>query len=357
MQVQPPTFTDVLRARALLANHLPPTPMWSYPSLDGVVSDAREQASRPRPTATQVARVSGRRSEQKGSVGATTFVKHDNVQPTGAFKVRGGVTLLAGMAPAERERGVLTYSTGNHAQSLAYATRLFDVPCVIVMPENPNESKVTAVRSLGASVVLHGQTLDDAKEHAERLADQRGMRLVSAGNEPALVAGVATAYLEVFESVPDLDALFVPVGGGSGAAAACLVASALAPGCRVVGVQSAASPAACESWRGGTCVRRPNRSRVEGLATGSGFELTQGFMRGHLSDFVLVSDDDISRAQRLLLTHAHTLAEGAGAASLAGLLASHADWTGTRVGTVCTGGNASPEEIATSLNAETPIPV
>jgi threonine dehydratase len=309
-----PTLTDVLRARRLLASHLPPTPMWSYGALNA-------------------------------ATGATVFVKHENTQPTGAFKVRGGITLLASMTPAARARGVVGYSTGNHAQSLAYAAAHFEAPCVIVMPKDPNPAKASAVRSLGAELIEHGADLDEARAHAADLAAERGMRLVSAGNEPELIAGVATAYLEVFEREPDLDALIVPVGGGSGAAAACLVAASVAPGCRVVAAQAAASPAAHDSWRAGRPLARPNRTRVEGLATGCGFDLPQRMIRDRLADFLLLDDEAIAAAQWLMLRDAHTLAEGAGATALAALLSDPDRFAGQRVAIVCSGANASEREL------------
>jgi threonine dehydratase len=314
-----PTIADVLRARNLLTGHLPPTPMWSYPALNA-------------------------------TTGATTFVKHENVQPTGAFKVRGGITLLSGMTPDERAAGVLGYSTGNHAQSLAYAAALFGAPCTIVMPEHPNPLKAAAVRGLGANLVEHGAEFDDARAHAEELARRGGARLVSSGDEPALIAGVATAYVEIFEQEPDLDVVFVPIGGGSGAAGACLAASALAPRCRIIGVQSSAAAAAHDSWLAGELVQRPNKTRAEGLSTGSGFELPQQILRERLTDFVLVDDEDLRRAQQVLLRDAHTMVELAGAAALAGLLA-HADrFAGAKVAIVCSGGNASIAELRACLD-------
>ncbi|MBL1066646.1 threonine/serine dehydratase [Streptomyces sp. 7-21] len=316
----PPTITDALRARRLLAEYLPPTPQWSYPALNA-------------------------------TAGATVYVKHENAQPTGAFKVRGGLTLLAGMTEAERRRGIVGYSTGNHAQSLAYAAAAFGAPCVIVMPERPNPAKAAAVRALGAELIESGADLGEASAAASAVAAERGMRLVSAADEPALIAGVATAYLEIFDRTPDLDAVIVPVGGGSGAAAACLTAAALAPRCRVIAVQSAASPAAHDSWRAGRLLTRPNRTRVEGLATGSGFALTQRLLAAHLDDFVLVDDDAIAEAQWLLMRDAHTLAEGAGAAALAGLLALRPRLAGRKVAVVCTGANASERELAATCAA------
>lgn len=310
-----PTFADVLAAREALAGRLPATPMWSYPALND-------------------------------AVGATVFVKHENAQPVGAFKVRGGLTLLGGMSPAQRDRGLVTYSTGNHAQSMAYACGAYGASCTVVMPAAANGEKVRAVRALGGTVVLHGADMAAAQERAERLAAEEGRFLVSPGDTPALVAGVGTAYLEVFGARDDLDALVVPVGSGTGAAAAGLVARRLAPDCRVIAVQSSAAPAAHDSWRAGECLTRENRTAVEGLATGRGFELPQRLMRAVLADFRLVSDARIRTAQRLLATHAHTLAEGAGAAALAAVLADPEGFAGQRVAVVCTGGNASAAEIA-----------
>ncbi|MGH3358939.1 MAG: threonine ammonia-lyase [Nocardioidaceae bacterium] len=309
-------MTDVLRARHTLGRHLAPTPSNHYPALDR-------------------------------TTGATVLVKHENVNPTGAFKVRGGLTLLSGMPAEERARGVVGYSTGNHAQSLAYAARTFSAGCTIVMPEGANPTKAQAVRDLGADLVEHGALFEECRARAEQIAVEKRMRLASAANEPAIVAGVATAYVELIEQAPDLDAIIVPVGSGSGAAAACLVANALAPSCRIVAVQSSASPAAHDSWRKGELLERPNRTRAEGLATGCAFELTQRILREHLDDFVLVGDDAIQQAQWTMLTDAHTLAEGAGAAALAAVLQDPTSYAGKRVGIMCSGGNASPSEIRT----------
>lgn len=302
-------ITDVLRAHRVVAAHLPPTPMWSYPLIDA-------------------------------AAGTTVLVKHENTQPTGAFKVRGGLTLLTGMTPAERARGVLAYSTGNHAQSVAYAAARFGAPCTIVMPRNPNPVKARAVRALGAELVEYGATFDEARPYAENLARERGTRLVTAADEPDLIAGVGTLYVEIFTRAPEVDVVVVPVGSGSGAAAACLVATAMAPDCEVIAVQSAAAPAAYDSWRTGEIVARPNRTVVEGLATGTGFELTQQVMRKHLTDFLLVEDAAITEAQHLMIRDAHTLAEGAGAAALAAVLANRERFAGRTVAVVCTGGNA-----------------
>jgi threonine dehydratase len=308
-------FADVVAARAVVSRYLPPTPMWSYPALDA-------------------------------AMGATVFVKHENVQPVGAFKVRGGLTLLDSMSPAERERGTVSYSTGNHAQSMAYASAVFGARCTVVMPAAANPAKAAAVRALGAEVVLTGDNLEDAQRYAGSLAERTGARLVSPGDTPELLAGVGTVYLEILEAQPDLDAIVVPIGSGTGASGAVVVARELAPKCQVIGVQSASSPAGHDSWRAGELVDRPNRTRVDGLATGRGYDLPQRILRDRLADFRLVTDEQIGDAQRLLATSAHTLAEGAGAAGLAAVMSHPELFTGKRVAVVCTGGNADAAELA-----------
>jgi threonine dehydratase len=309
------TYADVCAAKKVVDRHLPPTPLWSYPVLD------RE-------------------------VGANVLVKHENVQPVGAFKVRGGLTLLDRLPPAERKLGTITYSTGNHALSMAYASSRAGVPCTVVMPAAANPAKAEAVRAWGAEVVLTGPDLAAAQAYAEQSAAGSGARLVSPGDTPELLAGVGTLYQEILTAAPDSDAIVVPVGSGTGAAAAIVVVAALAPRCQIIAVQSTESRAAYDSWTSGTLAERPNRTRVEGLATGRGFALPQRLMRGGLKDFVLVTDEQIADAQRLLATHAHTLAEGAGAAALAAVVARPDLFQGRRVAVVCSGGNASPAEIA-----------
>jgi threonine dehydratase len=296
------------------------TPSWSAPALDQVA-------------------------------GCRVVLKHEEVQPTGAFKVRGGLALLAGMSAQQRALGVVSASTGNHGQSLAYAARRFGARCRIVLPEPVNPTKARALRGWGAELVRHGASMEQAAAHAAELAERDGARYVHPANTPELIAGVATMYLELLTAHPDLDHLVVPVGGGSGAAAACLVASAVAPRCRVIAVQARASCAAHDSWRTGTEVAGPNHTTIEGLAIGVGHTLTQGVLRRHLADFVLVDDEQIRAAQLLLLTHAHTLAEGAGAAALAGVLALGDRLAGGVVGAPITGGNASPEELGTVLGS------
>lgn len=307
------SFAGVLHAADVIAAELPPTPSWNYPALDE-------------------------------SVGCHVIVKHENVQPTGAFKVRGGVSLAAGLTAEERRAGLISASTGNHAQSVAYAGRLAGSPTVLVMPITAPEEKAHATRLLGAEVIRHGATMGESCDFAGRLAAERGMRFVSPGDDPAIVHGHATIYLELLRRHPDLEAVYVPVGSGSGAAGACLVRDELAPHCKVIGVQSAAAPAAYNSWRSGRVEQAECTTRFSGVATSRGSQLPLSVMHGRLDDFLLVDDGEILDAMRLFSTAAHTLAEGAGAAALAGLL--RHDGRPQRCAVVCTGGNADAREIA-----------
>jgi threonine dehydratase len=217
------------------------------------------------------------------------------------------------------------------------------------VPEGANPGKVAAIQGMGAEVIFHGDRFDDARLHCEALAREQGYRYVHAGNEPLLIAGVATLALEMLEDEPELAVIFVPLGGGSGAAGACLVAQAIAPALRVVAVQSAAAPAGHDSWAGRQLVERPNRTFAEGLATGTAFALPQALLWEHLREFVLVEDAEILQAMAWLLERAHTLAEGAGAAPLAAAYKLRAELGGLKVGLVLSGGNTTVDHLRRAL--------
>lgn len=309
-----PTFADVLHARRRIRPHLPATPLYTYPALSR-------------------------------AVGARVWVKHENHQPVGAFKVRGGVNLVSQLSPEVRRQGVIAASTGNHGQSIAYAARLFDVRATICVPEDANPVKVEAMRDLGAEVVFHGRDYDDAREHCERLAAHEGYRYIHSGNEPLLIAGVATLTLEIMEERPDVEMIIVPVGGGSGAAGACIAAKTVRPDVRVIGVQSAAAPAAYRSWRARRLVEDTMGTYAEGLATRTAFALPQRVLWDHLDDFVLVSDDQIRQAQRMMIEKTRNLVESAGAAPLAAALGIKDRIAGATVALICSGGNVSPRQL------------
>ena len=268
-------------------------------------------------------------------------MKHENHQPTGAFKVRGGVNLVSQLSAEERERGLVCASTGNHGQSIAYASGLFDVPATVVVPEDANPVKVSFIRDFGADLVAHGRDYDEAREHCEALAAERGWRYVHSGDEPHLIAGVATETLEILEEVPKVDVVVVPIGGGSGAAGACIAAKAMNSAVEVVGVQSEAAPAAYRSWKARELVDDEMGTFAEGLATRTAFELPQRILWELLDEFVLVSEEELRAATILMLERTRNLIEPAGASPLAAALRLHDRLAGRRVALVASGGNVS----------------
>ena len=207
-----PTYDDVLAAVPIVHRYLCRTPLLEWPALSQLL-------------------------------GCRYWLKHENHLPTTAFKVRGGVNLVSQLSDAERRRGVLACTTGNHGQSLAYACRLFQVRATLVVPTTCNPDKLAAMRALGAEIVEHGQDFDDARNHCDTLARQTGMRYVHSANEPHLIAGVGTAAWEIFEELPDPDVILVPIGLGSGISGTALVAAARQPQTRVIGIQAELAPA------------------------------------------------------------------------------------------------------------------
>jgi threonine dehydratase len=200
---------------------------------------------------------------------------------------------------------------------------------------------VEAIRGYGAEIRFVGQTFDDCRAYAHDTAEREGMYYLSSGDEPLLIAGVGTHTLEILERLPQVDAILVPVGGGSGAAGACLVAKTLNPRIRVMGVQSEAAPAAYETWKQGRRVEAPMQTFAEGLATGAPFDLPQAILRRHLDDFILVSDAELRAAMRLAIDHTRNLVEAAGAAALAAAVKLGDRLRGQRVALIMSGGNVT----------------
>ncbi len=301
----------ILEAKRRIAPYLKPTPLLFYPLLSELL-------------------------------GAEVYVKHENFQPTGAFKVRGGINLIASLSAGEKDRGVITASTGNHGQSIAYASKLFGVRAVIGVPENCNPSKFAAMQSWGAEMLVSGKDFDETRETVERVAAEKGMRYIHPANEPLLVAGVATVALEVLEALPEADAIFCPVGGGSSCSGTTLVAGALKPSLLIVGVQAAHASSAYESWRQKKMVTTGSADTfAEGIQTRVAFELTQSILRKNLQRFTLVEEEEIRQAIIHYLERARTLAEGAGAAPLAAALKHKDEIRGKRVVLYLSGGNIS----------------
>lgn len=314
-----PTLQDVLAAQKRIRPYLSPTPLYNYPLLGELV-------------------------------GTDIWVKHENHQPMGAFKVRGGINLVSQLTPEEKEKGVITASTGNHGQSIAYAARLFGVRAIIAMPEGSNPGKVAAIRNLGAEVLFHGQDFDDARQRVEELAQEEGYRYVSSGDEPHLIAGVGTHTLELLEQLPDAEVIIVPVGGGSGASGTCIVAKSIDPAIQVIGVQAEKAPSAYLTWKARERVEARMETFAEGLATRAPFMLPQSILWKRLDDFILVSDEEMLQSIVHFLERTHNLAEGAAAASLAGALKIKDRLAGKKVALIMTGGNLSLANLRRALD-------
>jgi threonine dehydratase len=304
-----PSLADVYAARARIADVIRPTPLLRHTLLTQETS-------------------------------LDLWVKHENHNPTSAFKVRGGLNLVRSMPAEERARGVVTASTGNHGQSIAMACQLEGVRCTVFVPQGNNPEKNAAMRAFGARLDEGGRDFDEARERCERAALDSGARYVHSANEPLLIAGVATYALEVVETLPDVGVVIVPIGGGSGASGHCIIRSALGSATRVIGVQAANADAFARSFRSGTrVVGEQANTFAEGMATRVTFDLTFEFLQRELDDLVVLSEDELAEGVRLALRATHNLAEGAGAASLAAAVKLRDSLNGQAVVCVMSGGN------------------
>ena len=311
----PPTLHDIYAARERIRPVIRPTPLVRHPLF-------------------------------AAETGLDVFVKHENHNPTCAFKVRGGVNLIRSL-PAEERRGVITATTGNHGQSIALACQREGVPCTIVTPLGNNPEKNAAMRAYGAELVEFGRDFDEARERVEQLQHERGLRYVHSANEPMLIAGVGTYALEIFEDLPDVDAIVVPIGGGSGACGCGIVRSALGSRAEIIGVQAERADAFTRSWRGPARVVGDKADTfAEGMATRVTFDLTFGILQQELNDIVTLSEDELAEGVRLALRTTHNLAEGAGAASLIAAKKLRERLAGKRVVCVMSGGNIDRATLA-----------
>ena len=318
--MQAPTYADILAAREFISAYLPKTPL--------VRSQKISEA-----------------------LGCDYYLKLENLQPVGAFKVRGGVNLVGHAAREGRNETLVTASTGNHGQSIGYAGRLFNTRVIVYAPaENVNQAKLQAMRELGAEVRLHGRDFDEARLETERAANAEGFRYVHSADEPLLISGVGTIGLEIFEDLPDVDVIIAPAGGGSCASGNCIVAHERNPNVKVIAVQSEAAPAMWHAWRNHNLDPYPTmKTEHEGLATRVPFELPSKILWQLLCDFVLVTDEQINDAIRILARDAKQLVEGAGAASLAAAIKLRDRLSGKKVVGIVSGGNIESKRLAELL--------
>ena len=277
-------------------------------------------------------------------------MKLENLQPTRAFKVRGGINYMSKMREQVGNKTVIAASTGNHAQSIAYAGSVFGVKVKIIMPSGVSNLKTEAITDLGAEVVIHGSYYDEAREYAEKLAAGEGYVYVHASNEPLLHEGVATMHLETFEEEPNIDVVINPIGGGSGASGACIVYKTLSPRVRVIGVQAEGAPAFYRSWKEGAIKRTDGvTTAAEGLATATAYELPLSVLRAYIDDIILVSDEEMQRAVKTIFHATGQVAELSGAASTAAAFKIKEQLTGRKVALLVTGGNIQDDQLASIL--------
>jgi threonine dehydratase len=320
----PVSLSDIEAARDRIAPHLSPTPLREYPRLAELAgADVR------------------------------LFVKHENHQPTSSFKIRNGLSFMTALTPADRARGVVGASTGNHGQGIAYGGKLLGVSTTICVPAGNNPDKNAAMRALGGTVVEEGRDYDDAVGVMLRIAHEQGKVIAHSTNDPRIVAGAGTMTLEILEQEPALDVLLIATGGGSQAVGAMAVARALKPAMQVIGVQAAGAPAIHDSWH---ARRRITTERAdtfaEGVATRTAYDLTFPALLEGLADLITVTDAEIAEALRTILSVTHNVVEGAGAMGYAALPKLRDRLAGKRVGIVFCGGNLDTDTLRRILNRE-----
>jgi threonine dehydratase len=304
-----PTLNDIYSARTRIADVIRPTPLLRHSLLTE-------------------------------KTGLDIHVKHENHNPTSAFKVRGGLNLVRSMSADEKRRGIVTASTGNHGQSIACASQLEGVKCTVFVPVGNNPEKNAAMRAFGATLNEGGRDFDEARERCEEEAAKTGARYVHSANEPMLIAGVGTYGLEVFEALPDVDTILVPLGGGSGACGNCLARTGLGSTARVIAVQAEKADAFARSWRTKSRVEGTSADTfAEGMATRVTFDLPFQILQRELNDVVTLTEDELAEGVRTAMATTHNLAEGAGAASIAAAIKLRDRLKGQRVVAVMSGGN------------------
>jgi threonine dehydratase len=314
-----PTLAEIEAAAELVHKFVPPTPQYSWPLLNQ-------------------------------RAGCEVWVKHENHTPVGAFKVRGGIVYMDWLKREHPEaKGVVSATRGNHGQSQAFAAKHFGLKAVVVVPRGNSREKNAAMKALGAELVEHGDDFHAADHYADELAKERGLFRMTSFN-PVLVRGVASYALEMFRGAPALEAVFVPVGWGSGAVSVAAARNALGLKTKIVGVVSTHAPTYALSFAAGKVVEQKSATRIaDGVAIARAHEVGLQVLQRELERVVTVSDDEVEDSMRAIFTDTHNVAEGAGAAALAALLQEKSKWAGKRVGVVISGGNVDREVFARVL--------
>lgn len=283
--------------------------------------------------------------------GADVFVKYENMQVTGSFKERGALVKLLSLSEADRKQGVIAMSAGNHAQGVAFHASRLGVPATIVMPETTPFVKVAATREFGANVILAGETVDEAREEARRIANEEGLVWVHPFDDAHVIAGQGTIALEMLEDVPDLDVLIAPIGGGGLISGMAIAAKAVKPSIEVIGVETELYPAMWGAINHET-VKCGGPTIAEGIAVRNVGELTREIVEAVVDRIIVAKESTIEEAINAYLIYQHTIAEGAGATALAGLFSEQESLKGKKVGLVLCGGNIDPRLISSIVVRE-----
>lgn len=314
-----PTLADIETAAPVVYRSFPPTPQYRWALL----------------------------SER---LGTDCWVKHENHTPVGAFKIRGGLTYFDQLKQrGELPREVISATRGNHGQSIGWAAREHGVACTIVVPHGNSVEKNAAMRALGAQLIEHGEDFQASREHAMRLAAERGAHMVPSFHKD-LLRGVSTYWWEFFKAVPQLDVVYVPIGQGSGACSAVAAKRALGHGARIVGVVSAHATTYADSIAAGRVVEAPVSTQLaDGMACRVADAEALAILAPQLDHVVRVTDDEVAAAMRAIFADTHNVAEGAGAAAFAAAMQEKASLRGQSVGVTLCGGNVDSEQFASVL--------
>ncbi len=309
----PISLPEIIKARTLVYKHLIPTNLLRYENLSSLID-------------------------------ADVFVKHENHNPTGSFKIRGGVNLMHHLRASGIE-GVITFSTGNHGLSIAQAAAWFGLKATIVVPENNNPVKNQSIKLTGAELIEAGKTFEESSKVVEKLMNEKSLYYAHPADEPHLINGVGSEFLEILETVPDLDAVILPIGAGSEAAAASIVLKTINPDIEIFAVQAERSSAAFQSWKNKTILSSVNTTFAGGFAIGIGYKTPFEIYKNSLADFVLLSEEEIYQGIALAGYYTHNYLEGAGASTIMAALKLKNRLQGKKVAIQFSGCNASPHEI------------
>jgi threonine dehydratase len=314
----PISIAEALKARKYVYQYLTPTALIRYENLSSLLN-------------------------------AEIFVKHENHNPTGSFKIRGGINLMHHLKDSNVD-GVITFSTGNHGLSIAQSATWLGLNATIVVPESNNPAKNRSIKSTGATLIEAGRTFEEASMVVEALVNEHALYYAHPANEPHLINGVGTEFTEVMETLPDLDAIVLPIGAGSEAAAATVVLKSIKPDIQIFAVQAEKSRAAYQSWKSGGIVTSENSTFAGGFATGIAYEIPFGIYKDNLADFILLSEEEVYQGISLAGYYTHNLVEGAGASTIMAAIKLRDQLKGKKVVLQFSGSNASADEIRKAYN-------